>query len=219
MKYSSLLSEMLEKISEYVSRQRLENLKELASNAKIDTVNHLPDVISLKSKDGTLTVRYPIEKNSPQVIDFSPILYQGKPVFFYPVMIVPSSNEKERLWKTVHEICHLFSIGEYEITDYKKISHQFGLNHYQYEIADTQKIICTQKTVCYRENEIFNDAVTWYFCEKIYGREIPPPDKYIDFHCRSIKNRKEIPAIISHYFDGQSKTGDEFRKIFAFSPH
>ena len=207
---NAIIFEVLKILSEnkHVSLHRIK--EELLKNTQIYTTENVPDVIFPKSKDEFLTVKYNVENLSPQVIDFKPIFHNGKAEFFYPVMIIPHKNEDK--WQLVHEICHLFSIGEYEIYN-KKIYHKFGVNNYQYTISDG-KVICTQKNVYYRENEILNDAVTWHFLEKIHNSEILPPDEYTAFHCQPIKKRDDIDMIIASYFSGKYEAKTQLIKIF-----
>lgn len=211
-----IIHKILKKVSEnrHISLHRMKIIYKILENTEIYTTNSVPDVIYHKSKDGFLKVKYSVESFSPQVIDFKPMLHNRNTAFFYPVMIIPESEKSENQWrwKVVHEICHLLSIGEYEIHN-KKIYHKFGLNNYQYEISSNE-VICTKKVVYYRENEILNDAVTWYFLERTYEDLISPPDDYIDFHCRPIKTRNDIDTLIGCYFSGKYGAETELLKIF-----
>lgn len=70
----------------------------------------------------------------------------------------------------MHELCHLYSVGSYNLTDSDKFifSHKCGINKYEYYSNDGLKKHVISED--YFLNELFNDFVANFLFDKIYGK-------------------------------------------------
>lgn len=130
-----------------------------------------PMNISFKEKTGR-TVFQKSVKCCPQVIDAVPICENGMLQYVCPVMILGDSmfwggNQVDEVWVTIHEFCHLLSIGPYVLCESAKIErkqwrHTYGINEYTYEI-DAGYLRTRNFNGSIRINEWVNEYVTGHF--------------------------------------------------------
>lgn len=206
MEIEKIVKEIFDKIlfillSDNEYRLQHENILYLQSlrNSDIYTVDELSDSIIIKNLTGKDIAIYKIQKYCPQVIDSIPVLMDENFIELLPVIVVPNvCNLITEKWIIVHEICHLLSLGKYIINS-DTIYHYFGINHYVYD--KNMKLIL--QNINNRNNEILNDAITWYFLELLENQKIYPKNDFIKKHCGIIKERSDIKEIVGLYFSNQ----------------
>ena len=209
------LKQILEELAKnpYISPQRIREIAHTASHAVIVAADQIPDTVMLKTADGEALGEYRITVKKPQVIDFMPMMKNGRFVLAVPVVILPSATEENKIWKLIHEYCHLYSIGSYR-TEGEMIYHNFGMNCFHYAVSRSEeKIYCVKRTQFTHENEIMNDAAVWYFCEKLFGID-RPPDSYTDITVRPLKDSERLPEMLAAYFSGDDRTVGHLRQYF-----
>ena len=142
----------------------------------------------------------------PQTIDFPPVIRNGNLIRLKPVVLVNDNCDIRSTWVTVHEFCHLLAIGPYELIGDGTIRHTAGLMSYVYESCEYGQVKGTA-VGDEKQNELFNDFVTWHFMERLFEGEALPPRrealylfrKRIEGYCGSDAS---FLSMIGQYFDG-----------------
>lgn len=193
--------------------RRFEQMKEPPS--QFYASDQVGDTIPLFDTSGAARAAYPFSHiRRPCAIDAPPILVDGEMILLRPVAVVPPDcSDLLSTWQTVHEICHMLSIGEYTLCKDGRISHCFGLNRYWYRCSSNgAQIMLDSRIERSEENELLNDAVTWHFLERM-GKQrsrfaLQPPDEFICLRCRVLKDSPFIKQIVGHYFTGNTEYVD-----------
>ncbi len=104
-----------------------------------------------------------------KTIDILPLFQDGKMIKVQPLLFIEHFEKigiKELIPVIMHEICHLFSIGEYYEHD-SVILHNWGLNLYTYK-SNNNKLSEIDHTEHQKLNEIVNDCISIYFVNQLF---------------------------------------------------
>ena len=205
-RYFNLIIPLLDDGEYGIDSGAAERLRAMSDTA-VYTTRGLPDTITLTDTEGRERALYDVVTRRPQVIDPRPLVLGGKFTPFRPVIVIPEEDEKCSAWKTIHEICHLLSVGGYRESGNGVFFHCFGLNQYSYRRVSWEG---KPRMVGRREfpikNEIFNDAVTWHFMERLAGECVLPPDEFTSANCRGLKESEGFKKLIGMYFSGDPES-------------
>lgn len=176
-------------------RRRFEN----AIRADIHTIRPNDETCSivLHSQDSATSCVFRLPMLQPQMVDPVPMVRDGVLFRYRPFVLIPERSSAENWeWVTVHEICHLLSLGDYvRDADTGNWHHCFGINVFTYS-AEWEEIAADTDDV---RNEIVNDATTWHFLERMHGKSISPPNVYTDVHAGAIVRSGVLKPLIGCY--------------------
>ena len=194
-----------------ISDTRISYIQKIVQHTKIYNTNNITQTLTLPLNDYTNTCYGSITtKNIPQVIDIPPLFFYNSFIDIAPILVLPTEHSNIIDWTIIHELTHLFSIGQY--VPYKNkcntanqfIYHSSGINQYLYQIENNElNIHRSEKNNGL--NELVTDFITWQLAQTIYNSEIEPIYNGIELFHKFIVNELafySIQEFIGWYFSG-----------------
>ena len=157
-------------------------------------------LLPLYNKNGDVVSHISVKWMS-QTVDALPIIKDECIEQTIPSVVLIQSADN---WTIAHEICHLFSIGNYLQIDEQNIIHQFGMNYYHYNMAkDHLEVTYSVKHTGI--NELVTDFMAWHLLKKIFGDIVPKYDGLFVFESYITSIQLSVENLMQAYFFGKTE--------------
>lgn len=137
--------------------------------------NNTSSIVLLNDLSEKYQIEYTVPNyNNSSVLEYPPILIENSFIFFKPVICLSSGlNDEDSIYSFYHELFHILGTSEWKYNKISKcMNRKSGIldDSFSYIEKKIEKIEKNSNEKTYL-NEFFNDYVTSYFFEKIYGKQ------------------------------------------------
>ena len=194
-----------------IPSQRLHFMKTLANRTAVLRIEKtLADYpVELFDELGNSAGVLPV-KSISQVIDAPPIWSGNSWRNVVPTVILAGQSSQTLLWTTIHEMCHLLSIGPYIQDERHCWHHHFGILEYDYQ-SSCKQLVQTFSQGHVGINELITDYITWKIINCVFRSEAPLYSGIERFkqYLESCCSTEEIYMLAGGYFSGNTSRVQE----------